>query len=141
LADPFGLDGVDHLHRLLVEFDQLGASLPEPPVGLGPLLEGFEFSRLGGDVLRPRTAAIRKDLGLMEVAPGASAVGLSATSPGDIDGSGQQSISLKKDLCELCHALCELAQFSVAGTESGGHVSSPEARGGGVLYLSVIIYI
>jgi hypothetical protein len=80
LANPLGLDAVHQPHHLLVEFDQLGACLPKPPVGLCPFFEGFELSRLGRDILGPRTAAIREDLGLMELAPGASAVGLSATS-------------------------------------------------------------
>jgi hypothetical protein len=117
LADPFGLDGVNPPQHLLVEFDQLGACLPEPPIGLGPFLEGFQFSRLGCDVLGPRTAAIGKDLGLMEVALGASAVGFSATSAEGVDGAGQQRISLQKDLCELGDGLCQGTQLSAKRTE------------------------
>ena len=108
LADPFGLDGVDPPHHLLVEFDQLGACLPEPAVGVGPFLESFELFRLGRDILWPWTAAIREDLGLMEVALGTAAVGFSAASPEGVDGPGQQSLSLEEGLCELSD-MCDSA--------------------------------
>jgi hypothetical protein len=106
LADPFGLDVIDQPHHLSVDVHQLSACLSEPPIGFRPLLEGFQLSRLGGDVLGPWTAAIRKDLGLMEVPLGTSAVWFSAASPEGVDGAGEQRFSFEADLCELWDVVC-----------------------------------
>jgi len=95
LADPLRLDAIDHLQHLPVELEQLGTRLPEVPVGIGPLPNGFELFGTQRDVLGPWAATIGEYLAGMQVALDASAVGLSATPPERVERTGQEGLSLQ----------------------------------------------
>jgi hypothetical protein len=65
LANSLGLDQVDQLDHLTLQFHQLSACLPKASVGFGTLLELSKLCGLGGDIPRTGTAAIGEDFGLM----------------------------------------------------------------------------
>jgi hypothetical protein len=100
LADPLGFHAINTFDHLPMELHQLGACLTELLIGLGPLLEGFEFTGSRRDVLWPRSSAIGEDLGVMELSVGASAVGFSAASLECVDGAWQQGVTVQEYFSE-----------------------------------------